>query len=863
MKLKQEFKVKKVLFLNLFFITTINFNIAQTGWQWQHPYPQGNELKAIQMNGSVGWAVGVLGTVMKTTNEGYDWELVDAGTTEMLNGVYVGVYNDVWIVGDNGVILYSSDQGSTWTDYSSITSENLNSVSGLLNACLWICGDNDVVLKTTDEGVNWEVFHPGYFLDLNAIDHFDCNNAWAVGDQGLLINTTDGGNNWTTHNASTSYDLYSIDLVEFGYYRVCGQGGVIVHSTDDGTTWQIEHQHPVDVLFNVDTKGIEAYAYAVGTQGTILETTDYGVSWAPRTVDYNPNFNDITWQALFHNIYVAGYYGVIYRNSGVGTDFELLDGGTRHWIQSIYFHDSNNGWAVGGDLFFGTNKGVILRTTDGGLNWDEVEENVLLNDVDFANGSEGWAVGKNGVIRRTTNAGQSWSTQTSSTTNDLNSLCFINEDFGWVVGDYGKIIHTTNGGYTWTGQANTAAGNLWGVCFIDESDGWVVGDVATILHTTDGGQNWSVQDANPSQNFRFTSVQFLDENFGWISAIYGRIFLTTDGGENWQQIEIPDLESLMSVFFIDRNNGWAVGENGTIAKSTDGGFTWEYQFSGVEANTLTSVFFLDNATGWVAGEGGTIIFTEDGGGDISFNTFFQHDRNLPIPDPGEVTDIIDVYVSPKVKSDFTLTGVTVFIDSVIHPEVSDLVFLLSHSNITDTLIIQNEISGNNIISCTLTDAASLSLAEGVSPYQGSYKPRIPLTVFSGVDPDGQWTLTVKDMVSGNSGILQAWGLKLFFDISTGLTSDYPIVPGEYKLYQNYPNPFNPGTTIQWQMPKSCFVTLKIYDVLGREVITLINKELDAGKYEICFDASPYSSGVYFYQIDTGSFLQARKMILLK
>ena len=90
----------------------------------------------------------------------------------------------------------------------------------------------------------------------------------------------------------------------------------------------------------------------------------------------------------------------------------------------------------------------------------------------------------------------------------------------------------------------------------------------------------------------------------------------------------------------------------------------------------------------------------------------------------------------------------------------------------------------------------------------------------------------------------------------------------YSLSQNYPNPFNPSTTIKWQQPGTGFVTLKIYDVLGREVITLVNDELNAGKHEIEFNSHSsevrnLSSGIYFYQLKVDSFVETKKMVLLK
>ncbi|MCL5029494.1 MAG: T9SS type A sorting domain-containing protein [Bacteroidetes bacterium] len=86
---------------------------------------------------------------------------------------------------------------------------------------------------------------------------------------------------------------------------------------------------------------------------------------------------------------------------------------------------------------------------------------------------------------------------------------------------------------------------------------------------------------------------------------------------------------------------------------------------------------------------------------------------------------------------------------------------------------------------------------------------------------------------------------------------------KYTLYQNYPNPFNPSTTIKYQIPKSGLVQLKIYDILGREVATLVNEEKPSGNYEVTFDGSKLASGVYYYQLNAGDFISSKKMIILK
>ncbi|QQS38294.1 MAG: T9SS type A sorting domain-containing protein [Ignavibacteriales bacterium] len=97
----------------------------------------------------------------------------------------------------------------------------------------------------------------------------------------------------------------------------------------------------------------------------------------------------------------------------------------------------------------------------------------------------------------------------------------------------------------------------------------------------------------------------------------------------------------------------------------------------------------------------------------------------------------------------------------------------------------------------------------------------------------------------------------------GIDDDPDLIPTEFKLEQNYPNPFNPRTIISWQSPVGSHQTLKVYDVLGREVATPVNEYKDAGSYEIEFDGTHLASGIYYYQLKVGEFVEIRKMILIK
>jgi hypothetical protein len=90
-----------------------------------------------------------------------------------------------------------------------------------------------------------------------------------------------------------------------------------------------------------------------------------------------------------------------------------------------------------------------------------------------------------------------------------------------------------------------------------------------------------------------------------------------------------------------------------------------------------------------------------------------------------------------------------------------------------------------------------------------------------------------------------------------------IIANSFNLEQNYPNPFNPSTTINYTLAERSTITLKVYDVLGNEVASLVNTTQEAGKYNVKFDASSLSSGLYIYTLNTGNFTSSKKMMLLK
>ncbi|MDZ7625551.1 MAG: LamG-like jellyroll fold domain-containing protein [Ignavibacteriaceae bacterium] len=125
--------------------------------------------------------------------------------------------------------------------------------------------------------------------------------------------------------------------------------------------------------------------------------------------------------------------------------------------------------------------------------------------------------------------------------------------------------------------------------------------------------------------------------------------------------------------------------------------------------------------------------------------------------------------------------------------------------------------------------------------------------------EGTGSTTADKTTNGNDGTISGalW--------VPGVTDvkDENNFPESFSISQNYPNPFNPSTTIRYSIPNGSVVTIKVYDVLGTEVATLVNEDKSAGSYEVDFNASQLSSGIYFYKLQAGSFVETKKMILIK
>lgn len=261
-------------------------------------------------------------------------------------------------------------------------------------------------------------------------------------------------------------------------------------------------------------------------------------------------------------------------------------------------------------------------------------------------------------------------------------------------------------------------------------------------------------------------------------------------------------------------------------------------------------------------------------------TVTRNQTKVILDNTGNANPMVDTITVSGIAGAVEIKKVTLTIGNVQHTWIGDLRFWLSKDAITDTTISRVGWTGtgfgnscDNFIGTILSDSAGLvniqniptTCVGGQAQATGNFNPKSPLGVFAnnGTNPNGNYILRISDNAAGDTGSLRSWTLKIDYDVITGVNNNITSIPNEFSLSQNYPNPFNPSTKISYTIPSNGLVTLKIFNMLGKEVASLVNEVKSAGTYEVNFNAANLSSGVYFYRLESGNFVDTKKMFLLK
>jgi len=605
----------------------------------------GRDLNDVRFyNDDVGFAVGDKETVLKTYDGGWTWGqqrgVIGPGDPNF-NSVFPVSPLDIWIVGKSGSdsLIMHNDGGDTWEFVDCPTGPELNSV-------FFVDADHGWAVGQKSEGKPTIVYYDGntWFQsvqsdpnkDLNGVFFVDVSKGWAVGEGGTILRTADGGNTWeeASDNGGITEELYGVCFVDSENGWAVGANGTIVRSINGGVDW-ITQTVPSevgtlrDVSFLIDDDGdwTNDVGWAVGSDGHVIRTNDSGDNWSSE-INVSEALHGIHVNSATHGCAV-GKEGIIliYEGSSwvVQNEFLVND------LQSVWMADETHAWLAG----LG---GAIAKTTDG-MRWypkdlPEEYKDVDLFGISFAGSytttTPGWAVGANGKIFKSSDAGETWIEQTSPVPSvQLNDVYAISADKVVAVGDSGTVITTTNGGYSWGSMNIGTTKNLNAVFFAPGAErGWAVGNKDgsefTIYKTTDAGASWTSQSsAEKAEDLH--GVSCINEQIAWAVGEGGTVLKLkkTIDGETWtdprDDTGWPSTD-LYSVFFDTTvDAGWAVGQRlGSIGwppeegsesgayETADAGTSWEGLLTGTTTD-IRDIFVIDPCHGWAVGDSGTLL----------------------------------------------------------------------------------------------------------------------------------------------------------------------------------------------------------------------------------------------------------------
>jgi photosystem II stability/assembly factor-like uncharacterized protein len=757
--------MKRLLLLFVAFLLFHLTALAQEGWFWQNPKPQGNNLHDIYLfEDGASIAVGDAGTILKIDSNGQIESVKNniCDYRESFGTVFFNSQQSGW-VGGMGTIFKYEDGGNSWQKVNldtTIASYSVNKIYFL------------------DENIGW--FSCGFF-------------GWGF-LHGKLYKTSDGGSIWNCINDGSYWTDYQFLDADTGYGIMGYDNDSLYKTVNSGITWEAVPQITpgLQKLFFLD--GLNGW---IGATSSIWKTTD-----------------GITWQLIL---------------SGID-------------CKDIYFNDSQAGWAI-------INQDSIIYTADGGNNWN------------------GQSCGNSNPVM-------------------LNTFRFNNQGYGITVGSFGHIRNKESNSNEW--QAITESflyGKITDIHLLDKTNIWLCGGEYTgyygpnyssyenfnnvLLHTNDGGENWEKTKFQDTTTYGFTDVFFLNSQYGWVIGIndYMRpniIMHSSDGGNSWQsQYSGISWIILDKIYFVDSLYGWILGNEwssqGILLSTVDGGDTWQYSQNNFPYNfTPSDIHFINRNTGWMVGsdEGGSsygeVYYTEDGGKN------WQKIRSTPNPH----SFYLYVHFFDSLK------GYVVYKEHY-NNSLSTFECTTDGGNTWQPFLIAENVLIKDVF---FTDE---QLGWAVGQNSDSYYSEIYRTNDGGLN----WTRCMLvpteyynkvAFADSNTGWLI--GSSVILKTTNGGVSfveeeEIDEMPTDYNLSRNYPNPFNPSTKIRYSIPQASNVVIKIFDILGNEIETLVDEEKPAGTYEVEFNSNlinrVHSSGIYFYQLQAGSFVETKKMILLK
>ncbi|PZX57868.1 YCF48-related protein [Algoriphagus chordae] len=511
-------------------------------------------------------------------------------------------------VGEN-LIIRSSDGGISWEEL------EVSFEGKLLDIRFWddkagiAVGENGLILKTTNAGASWTQVPSGTLHTLTSVAISSKDKILATSDGGEILLSTNQGETWTKLNSGTSRSLNEITFLNADTAYVAGNQGLIMRTYNGGNQWT-----SLNAGLSTNLNGIAfstaEIGYAVGAGGTIIKTLDGGETWL---IQNSPVLTDLQKVAIspvdIRIVSIVGNMATALRSTNSAASFGKANLGatnSRNLRALAFKPGSNLVFAVGQD-------GYLISSTNAGSSYSQRLAGIRndFSGTDFKTDRAGHISGEKGANYITSNGASSLVYRPVPEEVDILGMDYWNTSFGYLGSYSGKMFRTSNGGTTWVPVPAQTSEAITGFYLFAPSVLYITGTNGYIARSFDSGGTWDAAgiETNTSENLR--DLAYFDYQVGFAMGDNGQISWT-NGGSVWENLPKLTDEDLNALSKLDSNTAVIVGDAGVILKSVDMAKTWK-KINVPFSDNFNSVDFWDEYLGFISGDNGLILQTKDGG----------------------------------------------------------------------------------------------------------------------------------------------------------------------------------------------------------------------------------------------------------
>jgi len=665
------------------------------------------------------------------------------------------------------------------------------------------------VYRSTDGGASWMQVNHG--LTEPYIETF------AVSGSKLFVGTTyftgvflstDSGATWATVNSGMHGSrVEALAISDSHMFAGTAYYGGLFHSTNGGTSWtQVDSN-----LFDSDIRALAFASVAAQKDGKTLfaatgngvnVSTDCGETWR------QANSGLLGAVSVFAvdetggtNVFAGTWRGGVFRTTNDGATWAAVNAGLPTFSLDTTEYYTVSTLALNGQtLFAGTLGRGIYRSTDNGESWSEVNNGLTDSTVQalLVAGSNVLAGTDVGGVFLSTDNGASWA-QTNSGLHQVPITDLAVSGGTLFAGAFrGGVFRSTDIGTSWI-QVNSGLASPGVNAIIvtpvtgQQTDATVfAGTYYGLFRSTNSGMAWTRADSGlPSLSIGALAVSAEAGCTNIYAGTSSGAFRSTDNGSSWKDIS-PVLNVAVTAFAVNNANLFAGTVKGRVYLSTNCGNSWSDSYSGLSApNGIEALVAYD-----------TVLFTGTSG-------CTQRSTNNGASWEEGSYDAYDF-------QDFAVCGTTIFAgswnSSVFFSTNNGILWRDARTGLKKTQVNALAVLGSNL--------------------------------FAGTTAYGVWRRPIAEMI-------------------TSVEPNPRELPTEFCLVQNYPNPFNPKTVVSCRLPVASWVRLGVYDVLGREVAVLLDEHKAPGLHQVEFDGTKLSSGIYICRMTAGDYVESKRMLLMK